>query len=187
MKTFVTDLLTKKLLPCYLYHNLEHTLYVLEQVKTIGEWESCNPKEIALLEAAALWHDTGFINTSTNHEKESCQLAIENLPAFGFSKEDITTICGMIMATKMPQSPHNKLEEIIADADLAYLGAPGVEEKATALCKELQCFNAGFTNQQWQKTQLSFLKAHQYFTSYGKEKLEPRKKDYLNSLLSGKA
>jgi hypothetical protein len=29
----------------------------------------------------------------------------------------------MIMATKIPQTPQNKLEEIIADADLEYLGS----------------------------------------------------------------
>ena len=49
-------------------------------------------------------------------------MAKEELPKFGLSEKDIELICGMIMATKIPQNPKTKLEKIIADADLEYLG-----------------------------------------------------------------
>ena len=88
----------------------------------------------------------------------------------------------MIMATKMPQSPQNKVEAILADADLEYLGTDSVEEKAENLYKELQHLNPALTKSQWLKTQISFLQAHRYFTRFCKENRQPAKQVYLNKL-----
>ena len=49
----------------------------------------------------------------------TCIVAIINAWS---KKKDIEIICGIIMATKIPQRPKNYLEEIICDADLNYLG-----------------------------------------------------------------
>ena len=184
MKPFVEDMLKTKLSPFYYYHNVHHTLYVYDKVIEIGQQENCSEKEIALLKAAALWHDTGFINSYANHEKESCILAQRYLPEFGYPPADINTICRMIMATRMPQSPQNKAETILADADLEYLGSAGVEEKAEDLYKELQHLNPSLTKAQWLKTQISFLQAHRYFTRFCKENRQPAKQVYLNKLVS---
>ena len=183
MKSFVVDLLKEKLSPFYYYHNDAHTLYVADKVLEIGQQENCSEKELDLLQAAALWHDSGFINSYNNHEKESCILARQCLPDYGYSPADITSICGMIMATRMPQSPKNKAETIIADADLEYLGTKDVEEKAAALFKELQHLNPSLTQAQWLKTQVSFLQAHHYFTRFCKENIAPAKQLYLERLL----
>ena len=90
----------------------------------------------------------------------------------------------MIMATKMPQSPNNKLEEIIADADLEYLGSVDVAEKATRLFRELQWLNPSLTAAQWKKTQISFLQNHRYFTRFCKDNREPLKHGYLCGLIN---
>lgn len=182
MKDFVTGLLKNKIPAAYYYHNCEHTLYVADKVIEIGQHENCTARELDLLVAAALWHDAGFINVYNNHEKESCLLAQKYLPQYGYAAADINTICGMIMATKMPQSPHNKLEQIIADADLEYLGTAQADAIAENLFKELQLRNASFSREQWYKTQLSFLQNHQYFTRYCKEYKTPLKYDYLQRL-----
>jgi uncharacterized protein len=184
MKSFVVDLLKKKLSPFYYYHNYEHTLYVMDKAIEIGQHENCTEKEIDLLAAAALWHDAGFINTYANHEKESCLLARQYLPDYGFSPADTSAICGMIMATKMPQSPQNKSEVIIADADLEYLGTTTVDVKADSLFKELQYLNPSLTKAQWRKTQISFLQTHRYFTRFCKENREPVKQAYLSRLVN---
>jgi len=184
MKSFVLGLMKEKLSPFYYYHNCGHTLYVMEKAIEIGQYENCTEKEINLLETAALWHDSGFINTYANHEKAGCLLARQYLPGYGYSATDTAIICGMIMATKMPQSPKNKLEEIIADADLEYLGTPDAEEKAGSLFKELQYLNPFLTKTQWHKTQVSFLQTHQYFTRFCKENREPVKRAYLWRLIN---
>lgn len=64
-------------------------------------------------------------NKHAGHEFEGCLIARTALPGFGYTGEDIM-ICGMIMATKIPQSPTNILEEIICDADLDYLRAVNI-------------------------------------------------------------
>src|SRR5689334_5396757 len=105
MNDFVINLLKSKIPPTYYYHNYDHSLYVMQKAVEIGMYEHCTEHEMELLSTAALWHDTGYINTYKGHEEESCALARQYLPGYGFSTEDINRICGMIMATKIPQSP----------------------------------------------------------------------------------
>jgi len=184
LKAFVVSFLKTSLSPFYYYHNYEHSLYVMEKAAEIGLQENCTAEEMELLKAAALWHDAGYVKSYANHEAEGCVLAWKYLPGFGFGIEEITTICGMIMATKIPQSPTNKLEAIIADADLEYLGTKEAAGKADLFFKELQHLNPSLTEAEWNKTQIAFLQQHHYFTAYCKKNKEPLKNDYLKSLLN---
>jgi uncharacterized protein len=184
MVPFVSALLKEKLPGSYHFHCLEHTIYVYESVKEIGKKEKCTKKEIDLLCAAALWHDAGYINVYNGHEEESCRLAKIHLPGFGYSEADIEIIAGIIMATKIPQSPHNKLEKIIADADLAYLGTDDAARQAYNLYKELHQLNPSLTKEQWNEMQISFLQQHRYFTGYCRTQKEPVKQLYLEKLKS---
>jgi predicted metal-dependent HD superfamily phosphohydrolase len=156
----------------------------MEKAIEIGQYENCTEHEIKLLIAAALWHDTGYTNTHHGHEEESCALARQYLPGFGYSDNDIDTICGMIMATKIPQLPKNKLEEIIADADLEYLGTEDAANKADSLFRELHSINPSLTFEEWNRVQISFLQQHHYFTHYCKNKREPFKQSYLEHLIN---
>lgn len=183
MKAFVTDLLNDNLPVGYYYHNCDHTLYVQEKAIQIGRHEGCSEKEIELLSAAALWHDTGYITTYNGHEEASCVLAKKYLPEYNYTDNEIHIICGMIMATKVPQQPHNKLEEIIADADLEYLGTIGAAEKAALLYKELQSLTPSLTEAAWHKMQIAFIQTHHYFTRYCKINKEPVQQAYLKELL----
>ncbi len=184
MKAFVSRMLKSKLPVHYYYHSHEHTMYVMQKVNEIGKAEKCTKDELILLKAAALWHDVGFINTYANHEEKSCALAKQYLPDYGFSNEDITTICAMIMATKLPQSPKTKLEEIIADADLEYLGTSHAYNFAQDLFNELNHLKPSFTKEKWDKAQIKFLKSHHYFTNYCKTHKESNKIKYLNELIA---
>src|SRR5215831_14993029 len=145
MRTFVADLLKGKIPSFYYYHNYEHTLYVADKAIEIGNGESCTPREIELVYAAALWHDTGYINGHDDHESESIRLARQYLPTYGYSVDEINRICGMIMATKVPQAPKNKLEEVVADADLEYLGTDDAAHKAELFFKELKHLDPSLT------------------------------------------
>ena len=184
MKDFVVSLLKTKLSEYYYYHNHEHTLYVTEKAIEIGRHEACTEKELELLSLAALWHDTGYITIYNNHEEESCLLARQYLPEYGYSSTDIDKVCGMIMATKIPQSPKTKLEEILADADLEYLGTSGFETMAHRLFKELQQINTSLTEEKWRLMQISFLQNHHYFTRYCKENRNHIKQMNLSKLIN---
>ncbi len=183
MKEFVSGLLNNNLPASYYYHNLEHTLYVADKVVEIGRNENCSIKELELLTVAALWHDAGFINAYTGHEEAGCLLVKQYLPGYEYTLHEIETISRMIMATKIPHSPKTKLEEIIIDADLEYLGTESVQQKASSLFKELLSLNSLLTKEEWNNMQISFLQNHRYFTSYCKEQKEPLKQAYLAKLL----
>lgn len=183
MKNFVMGLLRENLPDTYFYHTPEHTLYVIEKSLEIGKHEQCNNEELELLNLAALWHDTGYIKTYKNHEEVSCKLARLYLPEYGVPAADIDRICGMIMATKIPQLPKTKLEEILADADLEYFGTYDFDTIANSLFKELQHINPVFTDAAWNQAQISFLKKHHYFTDFCKKNKEPIKMKHLKNLL----
>ena len=83
------------------------------------------------------------------------------------------------MATKIPQTPQTKLEEIIADADLDYLGRDDFFEISEYLYKEL--LNSGIVNneEQWNILQVDFFEKHHYFTQLSKELRDEKKKKHL--------
>jgi uncharacterized protein len=186
LKEFIIKLLKDNISSSYYYHTYKHTLYVHDKAIEIANHEKCTAKEMELLAAAALWHDTGFINTYSGHEEESCVLAKHYLPDYNYSAAAISQICGMIMVTKIPQSPKNKLDEILADADLEYLGTDLVFKQAENLYRELLSVQPNLTREQWNQIQISFLEEHHYFTKYCKENKEPKKLMYLNTLLNTK-
>ncbi len=183
MKEFVIDLLANSIPEYYYYHNYKHTLYVHDIALEIGRHEKCTAEELELLSAAAFWHDTGYIKTHKDHEEESCNLARHYLPEFGYSTDEIDSVCGMIRATKIPQTPKNRLEEILADADLEYMGTTSFEGIAADLFREIRSLNPELTEEKWTQIQISFLQKHHYFTSFCKENREPVKQVYLNELI----
>ncbi len=186
MQNFVINLLRNNLSEKYNYHNPEHTLYVQEKVLEIGSHEQCTDEELQLLGTAALWHDTGYIKMYGNHEEQSCLLARKYLPEYGYNSHDIDLICGMIMATKIPQLPKTKLEEIIADADLEYLGNESFEVKAESLFHEMHFMNSSLTPAKWNEMQISFIQQHHYFTRYCKKNKEPVKQILLDKLIQNR-
>ena len=70
----------------------------------------------------------------------------------------------MILATKIPQTPKNILEQIICDADLDYLGRDDYEKNSNFLLQELKLKN-DVTELEWLKIQVNFLEKHTYFTN----------------------
>jgi len=133
----------------------------------IARQENIEEYDIMLLKTAALFHDAGFINIlNDGHEEESVQLAEKELPEFGYNKDEIEKISGMIRATKIPQQPKNELECILADADLEYLGTDSFEHIANKLYQELKHYNPSLSLEEWNDIQINFLQAHFYHTKY---------------------
>lgn len=166
-------------IPAHLcYHNIDHTRDVVDAAETLGRAENIPGYELKLLHVAACYHDSGFLNVSHEHELESCRIAKENLPAFGFSYEEIERICGMIMATRIPQSPKNELEKILADADLDYLGRDDFFTIGDKLYHERELTD----RDEWNATQLKFMQAHHYFTQTALNLRQPKKQENLEKI-----
>ena len=113
MKQPILSRLQKELDPRLGYHNISHTLDVIKQAEIIAKQEGVNDKhDLLLLRTAAAFHDSGFLFVYKGHEEKGCEIASGDLKNT-FSEADIKKICGMIMATKIPQSPNTLLEKII--------------------------------------------------------------------------
>jgi len=166
-----------------LYHGLEHTLDVLQAAERLCVSEGVSGREVALIKTAALFHDAGFVhNRHAGHEHEGCLIAREALPHFGYAPDDIEAICGMIMATRIPQTPTNLLEEILCDADLDYLGRSDFYRIGRNLYEELLAYGLLNGEEAWNRLQVSFLTAHHYHTRTNIARREPVKQQYLEEL-----
>lgn len=181
-KAFILEKLERELSPQLTYHGMHHTLDVLKITIELIKLERITPYEGMLLQTAALFHDSGFTINNKNHEELGCQIARQNLPRYDFSHLEIERICGMIMATKIPQSPQNHLEEILCDADLDYLGRDDFFTIGATLFAELRAYNVLQTEETWNRIQVNFLENHTFFTSTNQERRTARKMDYLSQL-----
>src|ERR1700761_4580541 len=119
------------------YHNEEHVLDVHYAAERIGKQEGIDEQQMQHLLTAALFHDSGFIFGPEEHEEQSCNIAREVLPQFEYTYSDIDTICELIKATHLPQTPKSHLGQILADADLDYLGREDFQVISNNLFKEL--------------------------------------------------
>ncbi len=175
---FILDKLDTELPDTLYYHNLAHTEDVYTAAGRLGRIENISDIEMKLLLTAACYHDAGYLHTIIEHERESCRIAKEHLPRFGFNELEIDQICGMIMATRLPQTPHSKLQELLADADLDYLGREDFFEIGDKIFHEL-----GMSNwNEWNKIQLKFLEQHRYFTQTALNLRGPKKQENIGKV-----
>ncbi len=166
-------------LPWMTYHNAEHTKYVVQQAERIAKHENIGGRQLLLIKVAALYHDIGFLIESKDHEMLGCKRASEDLKKEDFTPVEISQICGMIKTTRIPQTPSNILEQIVADADLEYLGTDNFTAFSTNLYKELLHFQPDLTPKKWDEIQIKFFNNHSYHTTYCKKYRAPGKKKNL--------
>jgi len=190
IKSFIIDRLRNELDKKLIYHNLEHTLDVMVQAGNIARAEGIEPGHMTeLLQIAAAFHDSGFLYTYKNHEEKSCEL-FKSIVEGKMEQNDIDLVCGMIMATRIPQSPKTLYEQIICDADLDYLGRNDFEPISKNLYKEFIDFGILKKEDDWNRIQVGFFEMHKYFTESSKEKRNSKKQENLltvKAVISGPA
>lgn len=179
-KDYILKRMELELKPELVYHSLVHTMDVYNSTVSIAEKEGVNGKNLTLLKTAALYHDSGMLNTYIGHEEASVEIVNTKLPEFNYSEEDISKISGMILTTKLPQKANNYYDKILCDADLDYLGRDDYFMRSHFLRHEW-C-SLGIKNlklRQWYELQKEFMKTHKYFT---KTSIELRKKKKQRNL-----
>ena len=174
----------RQLKPDLTYHCLDHTLDVLEQAERIAREENVSDKrDIDLLKIAALYHDTGFLQTYAQHERRSVEIFLNDFRDSGMSEDDKQAISRLIMVTQIPQRPENLMEQIICDADLDYLGRDDFPKISDELRKEFIAYGVVSNDEEWYALQLKFLKSHQYHTSSSRTTREIVKQKNFQALL----
>lgn len=183
-KDFIVKKLSEELPSKLSYHSIEHINDVYEACEHLAIEEGISEDERLLLLTAALYHDSGFLVQAKDHEKLSCDIVRTHLPRYQYNSEQIAIICGMIMATKLPQSPKNKLEEILCDADLDYLGRDDFYQVGDRLFREFSTEGIVNNEAEWNKVQLKFLESHNYFTGTAIKLRKQKKDDHLRQIRS---
>ena len=166
----------------YYYHDVRHTLDVIEQSQAIGKLEGVTERELEILKIAALFHDTGFLKVRSGHEQASVDFfqSIGGLSAL--THEDCDTITGCIRATHMPQTPLNHLEQILCDADLDYLGREDFGLIGENLFLEMSACGEMSDRFTWDNLQVKFLEEHKFHTTSNQARRDGKKAENLNEV-----
>jgi class 3 adenylate cyclase/HD superfamily phosphodiesterase len=175
LQEYILDKMEKELPPSLYYHNSKHTMDVVTQVELIGLGEGVIDEDLLMLKTAALFHDAGHIASYDNHEHFSCILAREMLPDYFYTRSQIDLICDLIMSTKLPPKPKTKLQQIMCDADLDYLGRSDMIPISNTLFLELKERSMIKSLKDWNSLQMKFISGHQYFTETARKLREVNK------------
>lgn len=168
-------------LPSHLYyHCTDHTRKdVLPMAERLAAEEGVNDAQLKILRAAALFHDTGYLDVYPKNEPYGANRAKEELPKWGYNADEIEHVCRVIMATQMPQNPgEDVLCRIMCDADLGHLGTEMFFMRSEALRMEFKkqgILKPEATPREWHESNTKFLEAHSYWTESGRRILGPVK------------
>jgi class 3 adenylate cyclase/ligand-binding sensor domain-containing protein len=179
---FILSKLKKELSPKLHYHSYDHSKDVTRQAERIAIGEGITDEDLFLLKSAASYHDAGFVEQYEKNEPIGARLAEEILPNFGYTLVHIERIKELIYVTQIPHQPKSKLEEIICDADLDYLGRDDFHEIADRLRRELREHGKIDSDRKWDEIQVSFFNQHRYFTRTSIETRRPKKLQNLQEI-----
>lgn len=183
LKSRVLSDLGKRLSPKLTYHCPSHTEDVLYHTERIAISERItDSRSLLLLKIAALFHDTGFIDTYRGHEERSCEIMRETLRSSGFDRSELEAIGDMILATRVPQMPAALEQMVLCDADLDYLGREDFPVINKRLKSELLAFGLIRDEDEWHALQINFLDKHRYFTESSLIHRNPLKQKHLEVL-----
>lgn len=173
-KHFVSNLLKDNLEQKLYFHNLDHTISMVNAVIEIGSHSKLSKDEMEMLQIAAWFHDTGYTIDYYSHEEKSCEIAEDFLSVNKYPQKKINIVKNLILKTHIEATAETLLEKIMKDADLAHLKKKSAFKFGAQLRKEL-AFHCSkeFSDQEWVKYEHHFYNAVQYHTEYAQQKWQP--------------
>jgi uncharacterized protein len=176
-------------LPAYLtYHCATHTIDdVVPAARRLADAEALADRDRIVLLTAAWFHDLGYIVRADGHEEIGIALATRELPARGYTSEDIEAVATLVRATRLPQRPENHLAGLLADADLDVLGREDFFAYNDALRCEQVATGRQDDDAMWLDDQIAFLTRHRYHTDTARALRDETKWDNLQRLRERRA
>jgi predicted metal-dependent HD superfamily phosphohydrolase len=172
---YVFKLFKEKLSRKLVYHNYKHTFETVKEAKSLGEAHQLSSEELEVLQLAAWFHDTGYIDTYIGHEEKSVERATVYLQKQGYPADCLAKVNECIMATKNGVPAKSLLEDILVDADMANVGKDTFFSSAELLRVEWEIFlDRSYTNSEWAQFQLDFLLSMNYRTEHAQRKFAER-------------
>ena len=182
---YVKNLFKDRLSSDYTYHNLEHTVQVVDKIKILAKEENISPEDTENLLLAGWFHDLGYVDDADNHEEESRKIASDFLKQHRFPEERIAKIGELILATDKFYKPKNHLEEIIKDADMYHLASDDYFRICENLRQEIkEVHHQKFSKLQWAELNITYFAKHQFYTKFAKENWQPEKEKNVEKILS---
>jgi predicted metal-dependent HD superfamily phosphohydrolase len=183
VELYATDSFSHTNLEKLPYHNLKHTQSVVSYSKQLAHHYQLSEGDLFIVVASAWLHDLGYSIERANHEAEGATAAGIFLANLGVAAADVETIKGCIMATRLPQNPHNLLEEIVCDADLYHLGTSNFGELSKMLRKEKEeADHKKIDRAEWRNQTIDLFESHKYHTDYARKLLDDQKQKNLHKL-----
>jgi len=183
VEAYVTNFITEQVDKKFAYHNIQHTLDVVNATKQLSAAHDLRPMELKLLLIAAWFHDIGYDQGPLGHEERSANYAKAFLEKYDFEEADIKLIQNCIMATKMPQSPNTLFEKILCDADMSHLGKRTYWERCGRIRQELALTkNTTMSEPEWIDFELKFIANHKYHTALANHLFDKRKRKHIQQL-----
>ncbi len=163
------------------YHTISHIIDVANVCDHYIEFYTIDKAIADLIRISAIGHDIGYLKTPVDHEEIGI---IEIRPFLEplLNARELELVFSMIRATKVPQNPKSFYEEVIADADLDYLGRKDYDVLSDGLYKEFLHYNVVSNEMDWLNIQINFLENHSYHTTFAKENRSHLKLEKLNEL-----
>lgn len=173
VQVFVLKYLKTNLPTTLSFHNVNHTLDVVQAVKDISTHYNLSDEHLNRIKIAAWFHDCGYAKAYTGHESVSKQIAEDFLKEQDYPESEIAEILSCIEATRYPQNPMSVEAKILCDADLYHFTKPDYHRYELALRLELEYyFKNKYSDSEWARINCKMLETHEYFTEYGREKLQ---------------
>jgi predicted metal-dependent HD superfamily phosphohydrolase len=165
------------------YHNMQHTERVVRAAMQIADHYQLVDRDYFIVVSAAWFHDIGYYTNPANHEAEGAIKAADFLKQNEVVPDVIAAVEQCILATKMPQTPKNLLEQIVCDADLFHLGTDDFTTTNKIMRKEVESIKGiKISKDQWRSNAIHLLETHQYHTDYARLLLNDKKEKNLEKL-----
>ncbi len=178
----VLEELYKELPESLHFHNIEYAKKVYDQSYLLCRSEEIEQEDRLLVRTAALMLFTGLTQEYHNFENRSSVICREILPGFSYSESQIDQICNLIMATKLPFEPNNRLEKILIDARMDFIGRPDYTSHIKLLYQELKEAGSKINGQQFKKQQLEMLFSFEFYTVAARRLREVSGSDQMTTL-----
>lgn len=172
---YVFNLFKEKLPPDHVYHNYKHTYQTVRACKQIANTYNLTSRDLEVLLLAAMFHDTGYIETYQGHEEVSIRIFNEFIKG-DYPLEDIKRVEDLILSTKAGAIPDGTLQEILHDADYINIGKKKFVQRAELLRIEWErLLNKTYTDLEWAEIQLNFLISTNFVTEEAIVKLDDQR------------
>ena len=183
----VTQFFSSNIPAEYVFHDLQHTLNVVNASLEIAIGMNLSNEKLEILQIAAWFHDTGYDKGPEEHEERSAAYARQYLEGIDYPEEHIDVITTSIQSTKIPQKPKTITEKILCDADMSHLGKKIYWSRCGKLREEMMGRRPDFASEEtWLDFEIEFLQEHKYQTDVAQILYGERKEKNIRQLLKQK-